>query len=93
MVHVDYDPKVEKRIAGKHADILQRVRDIRAACDKLGIQHVVSYRMIDKAVTARDEGVSKRDIDRDIMFAKLDEGAVKQLRAAVNEAKREREAS
>jgi len=84
MVHVDYDAKVETRIAGKQKDILARTRAVRQACNELGIRKVVSYRMIDKACKARLNGVSKKDIDKDIIFAGLDEPAVRQLKTRVN---------
>ena len=89
LLHVDYDARIEARIAGKHTDILQRIRAVRQACDELGIRHIVSYRMIAKAVAARSQKVAKRDIDQDIIFAGLDEGAVSQIKTRVNAIVRE----
>jgi MoxR-like ATPase len=86
LLYVDYDPKIETRIAGKHKDILNRVRAIRAACTELGITHIVSYRMFLKAVRSREQGVSKRHIDSDILFAGLDDGAIRQIKTRVNAA-------
>ncbi len=89
MIHIDYDARVEKRIAGKHDDILQRVRALRQACSELGIKKVCSYRMISKAVAGRSKGVSKRDLDTDVFFSGLDDSAVRQLKTRVNAIVRE----
>ena len=93
LLHVDYDARIEARIAGKHKDILERVRAVRAACAELGITHIVSYRMIKKAVAGREQGISKRDLDNDILFAGLDDGAVRQIKTRVNAATKKGSAS
>jgi len=85
-VLVDYDRKIEAKIAGKkNLDIAQRVWDLRDACESLGIRHVVSTRMIIQGVKGRAAKCNKTDIDRDVLFAGLDEGAVRQLKTKMNE--------
>lgn len=85
-VLVDYDRKIEAKIAGKkNLDIAQRVWDLRDACESLGIRHVVSTRMIIQGVKGRGAKCNKTDIDRDVLFAGLDEGAVRQLKTKMNE--------
>ena len=85
-VLVDYDRKIEAKIAGKkNLDIAQRVWDLRDACESLGIRHVVSTRMIIQGVKGRAVKCNKTDIDRDVLFAGLDEGAVRQLKTKMNE--------
>ena len=85
-VFINYDRKVEKKLAGKHKDILARVWALREACEELGIRHIVSMRMIVKAVAARSIGkATKAEIDADILFAGLDDNAIAQLKRVVNQ--------
>jgi hypothetical protein len=85
-VFVDYDADVEAKLAGKHADILKRVRALREACEALGIRHIVSTRMIVQAVAARTKGkATRKELDTDIFFAGLDDSAIEQLKPAVNQ--------
>lgn len=89
-VFVDYDRKIEAKIAGKHVDILHRVWALREACNVLGIRHVVSTRMIVQACKAREHGkATKVEIDADILFAGLDDAAVKQVKPRVNAIQKE----
>ncbi len=92
-VFIDYDRNIERVIAGKHTDIAQRVWDLREACSELGIRHVVSTRMIQQAVAGRQQHITKAKLDRDVLFAGLDDNAIKQLKTRMNAAKREREAA
>jgi cytidylate kinase len=80
-VYIDYDARVEDKIGD--ADIVERVRAVRTACDLLGIQHVCSYRMIKKATKARAAKATRAEIDRDIIFARLDADTVKQIKAQI----------
>lgn len=90
-VRVGYDRKIEARIAGKkNLDIAQRVWDLRDSCDELGIRHVVSTRMIVQAVAGRDAKCTKAEIDRDVLFAGLDDGAIRQVKSAMNIKAKER---
>lgn len=91
-VLVNYDRKVEAKIAGKkNLDIAQRVWDLRDACETLGIRHVVSTRMITQAVAGRTLAkVSKADIDRDVLFAGLDENAIAQVKSQMAKISRDR---
>ncbi len=83
-VQVGYDRKIEARIAGrKNLDIATRVWDLREACEALGIQHVASTRMIIQAVAGRSVKCTKTEIDRDVLFAGLNDDVVKQLKAAL----------
>ena len=84
-VYIDYDVRVERRIAGEHVDILQRVWDLREACTSLGIRHIVSTRMIDQARKARVAKVTRKCLDRDVLFAGLDDGAIKQVKAQMKQ--------
>ena len=84
-VYIDYDARVEQRIAGKHVDVLQRVWDLREACTSLGIRHIVSTRMIDQARKARVAKVTRKCLDRDVLFAGLDDGAIKQVKAQMKQ--------
>lgn len=84
-VFVDYDPKIEAKIAGKAKDILQRVQALRECCNELGIRHIVSTRMIVQAKAARQAKATKAEIDADILFAGLDDNAIAQLKRAVND--------
>jgi len=86
-VFIDYSPEVEARCGS--ADIVTRVQSVREACKALSIRHIVSTRMIIQAETARKAKATKREIDRDIIFAGLDENAVKQIKAQIAKAKRE----
>jgi cobaltochelatase CobS len=85
-VYIDYDARVEDRIGD--ADIVDRVRQVRTACDLLGIQHVCSYRMIKKATKARAAKATRAEIDRDIIFARLDADTIKQIKAQTAAAKK-----
>ena len=85
-VYIDYDARVEDRIGD--ADIVDRVRQVRTACDLLGIQHVCSYRMIKKATKARAAKATRAEIDRDIIFARLDADTIKQIKAQTATAKK-----
>jgi hypothetical protein len=93
-VFIDYDRRIETVIAGKkHIDIAQRIWDLRTACTDLGIRHVVSTRMIQQAVAGRTLGkCTNAEIDRDVIFAGLDDGAIKQLQSPMNALKRARAA-
>lgn len=91
-VFVGYDRNIEAKVAGKHTDILHRVWSLREACEELGIRHIVSTRMIVQATRARELGkVTKRELDRDIFFAGLDDGAIRQLKTRVNAKQKEYE--
>jgi cobaltochelatase CobS len=90
-VHVGYDRNVEAMIAGDNRDIAQRVWDLRDACEALGIRHIVSTRMIVFGIAARAEKATKKEIDEDIFFAGLDDGAVKQVKSQMLRIKKERE--
>jgi hypothetical protein len=94
-VFIDYDRRIETVIAGKkHIDIAQRIWDLRTACTDLGIRHVVSTRMIQQAVAGRTLGkCTNAEIDRDVIFAGLDDGAIKQLQSPMNALKRARAAN
>ena len=78
-VFIDYDKAIEKTLGP--VDIVNRVWALREACDTLGIRHIVSTRMIVFASKARDAGVTRREIDRDILFAGLDDAAITQVKA------------
>ena len=80
-IFIGYDPKLEVRLGSK--DIVERVQAIRRACESLSIRHIVSLRMIMKAEALRKVGVSKRDIDRDVMFARLEDDTVRQIKTAM----------
>ena len=90
-VFIDYDARVEQR-CGSH-DIVTRVQAVRAACATLAIRHIVSTRMIIQAQKARDNKATKREIDRDIIFAGLDDSAIRQIKAEMKKAAAEGEAS
>ncbi len=78
-VFIDYDVTLEKRLGPK--DIVQRVHKLRAAVNELGIRHIVSTRAIIFASKAREVGVSKAEIDRDILVAGLDDATLQQVKA------------
>ncbi|KKM75248.1 hypothetical protein LCGC14_1392080 [marine sediment metagenome] len=84
-VFIDYDIVLEKRLGPK--DIVQRVHQLRAAVNELGIRHIVSTRKIIFASKARAKGVSKTEIDRDILFAGLDVETLKQVKAQMKQAR------
>ena len=81
-VYIDYNAKLEKRLAGKdNHDLVERAQSIRAACNALGLRHIVSTRKIVQARRMREAGFSNRDIDKLVFFARLDDETVKQLAA------------
>ena len=84
-VYIDCAPAVEKK-CGK-ADIVARVQAVRNACATLCIRHIVSTRMILQADAARKVKVTKAEIDRDIIFAGLDESAITQIKAQMRKDK------
>ncbi len=84
-VFIDYDVTLEKRLGPK--DIVQRVHQLRAAVNELGIRHIVSTRKIIFASKSRAKGVSKAEIDRDILFAGLDVETLKQVKAQMKQAR------
>ncbi len=84
-VFIDYDVTLEKRLGPK--DIVQRVHNLREAVNLLGIRHIVSTRKIIFASKAREKGVSKAEIDRDILFAGLDDETLKQVKAQMKQAR------
>jgi len=84
-VFIDYDENIEIDLGPD--DIVDRVWKLRAACTKLGVRHIVSTRMILFAAKARAAGVSRREIDRDIFFAGLDDGAMTQVKGQMRVAK------
>ena len=84
-VFIDYDVTLEKRLGPK--DIVQRVHNLREAVNQLGIRHIVSTRKIIFASKARAKGVSKAEIDRDILFAGLDDETLKQVKAQMKQAR------
>lgn len=86
-VYIGYDARVESRCGSK--DIVTRVQAVRRACDSLSIRHIVSTRMIIQAEAARGAKATKREIDRDIIFAGLDDDAIAQVKAAIAREKRE----
>jgi len=83
-VFIDYDENIEIDLGP--ADIVDRVWKLRAACTTLGIRHIVSTRMIIFAAKSRAGGVTRREIDRDIFFAGLDEGAMTQVKSQMRSA-------
>lgn len=83
-VYVDYDKRVERRIGSK--DICQRIWSIREACAELGIRHILSTRSVDYAERAKAAGLTRTDIDRDILFAGLDEDTVRQIKTSMRSA-------
>jgi MoxR-like ATPase len=70
-VFIDYDVNIEAVVAGKHKDVAQRVWDLREACETLGLRHIVSTRMIVQAVAGRAVKATKKEIDRDVLFAQM----------------------
>ena len=68
-------------------DIVERVQAVRAACESLSIRHIVSTRMIVQASAARKGKATKGEIDRDIIFAGLDDAAIKQVKTQMRNAK------
>jgi MoxR-like ATPase len=91
-IYIDYDRNIESKIGGQHQDIVQRVWDLREACNTLGIRHVVSTRMVAQAVAGRSVKATKKQIDRDVLFAGLDESAIAQVKSQMNSIARERKA-
>lgn len=60
-VHIDYDKRIEKKLAGDHADILEFVRAIRAAAEHVDLDIVCSYRTIDGMAKYADAGIDARE--------------------------------
>lgn len=87
-VYIGYDPAIEKRCGPK--DIVERVQAVRAACEALSIRHIVSTRMIVQATAARKGSAygkaTKAEIDRDIIFAGLDDDAIAQIKSQMRDA-------
>lgn len=83
-VYIDYDKRVERRIGS--LDICKRVWSIRVACAKLGIRHILSTRSIDFAEISRNAGLTRTIIDRDILFAGLDEDTIVQIKSQMRDA-------
>jgi MoxR-like ATPase len=92
-VYIDYDKRIERSLAGKNADILQRVWDLREACTRLAIRHIVSTRMVLFGAKAREAKATRKEIDRDVLFAGLDDNALQQIKAQMRDIARERGAS
>jgi MoxR-like ATPase len=92
-VFIDYDVNIEAVVAGKHKDVAQRVWDLREACETLGLRHIVSTRMIVQAVAGRAVKATKKEIDRDVLFAGLDDSQVTQVKAQMNTIMRDRKAA
>ena len=80
-VYIDYDKRVERRIGS--LDICNRVWAIRDACAELGIRHILSTRSIDYAETSRKAGLTCALIDRDILFAGLDDETITQIKSSM----------
>lgn len=84
-VFIDYDPAIEARMGPP--DIVERVQAVRVACSLLAIRHVVSTRMIVQATAARKGSeygrATKCDVDRDIIFAGLEDSTIKQIKATM----------
>ena len=80
-VLIDYDRKLEAQLGD--ADIVAHIHKVRDAVNAIGIRHVVSTRMIVQAQAAREVGIKNAIIDRDIVFAGLDDDAIKQIKGSI----------
>ena len=56
-IHIDYDKDIEKKLAGDHAEILEFVRAIRAAAERVDLDIVCSYRTISSMAAYADAGI------------------------------------
>ncbi len=85
-VEMAYDHNIEKHIGP--ADIVQRVWAIRKACAELRINHILPSRAIAQAAAARALGkVSRRDIDKCILFKALSDDAIQQIKTQMRKDK------
>ena len=48
VVEVNYDTRIEENVSGGNKDILEFCREFRKICNKNGINHIVSYREIQR---------------------------------------------
>ena len=78
-VYIDYDRTLEARLG--ESDIVERVHAVRHAVNELRIKHVVSTRAIVQMQAARAVGMDNAQLDRDILFAGLDDGQVQRIAA------------
>ncbi len=86
-VYIDYDERIEENLGTRI--IVDRVQAVRKACGTLAIRHIVSTRMIAQSEAARTIGkATKAEIDRDIIFAGLDDGAIRQVKSQMLKDKR-----
>jgi len=76
-VLIDYDTDLEITLVSD--DIATRGHAIRASAERLGIKHIVSTRSLVYAETMRKFGATRKEIDRDCLFAGLTDETVKQL--------------
>ena len=76
-VLIDYDRDLETTLVS--ADIATRGWSIRDSAERLGIKHIVSTRSLVYAETMRKFGATRKEIDRDCLFAGLTDETVKQL--------------
>lgn len=87
-VYIDYNEKLERRLAGKeNRDLVERAKQVRAACNTLGLKHIVSTRSIVQARMLRDAGFSRAQIDDYVFFARLDDDTKRQLASTITGAK------
>lgn len=75
-VSMDYDPRVEAKVAKGDTDILQFVRDLRESAARAGIQMILGYRCMKRLANLRGK-VTDSDLVSDAILKGMDRDEVK----------------
>lgn len=86
-IEVDYCPEIENAICAGHEDVLQFVRDLRKAVQKVGAEMILGYRCMSSLVQFGEKFGEEKSIKYFITkgLEKVDRDTIREIRTALKE--------
>lgn len=79
VIEINYSPRIENSLTDNQ-ELLEFVRDFRKACEKAGINHIVSYRCIIRLSKMLSiEGMNQQEVMKESLFKNLEEDDLKMI--------------
>lgn len=80
IIEIDYSPAIEEGIVADK-DLLEFFRDFRKACEKSGINHIVSYRSMKRVVKLLSISKKKKDVFKTCLTKNLTKDDLKVIKS------------
>lgn len=79
MVYIDYDSRMEEKIAGQHTDLLKFIHALRSVINRTEMRYVMSIRALKNSIALIENGADTREVLEDAIVKGINKIDLQQI--------------